>query len=229
LGGRTVPTIAAIFDLDGTLYTGHITLGIAHHHRTHRVKRLQLYTYMAVHIPIWGLLRSGLLSESASREIWARNLGWTVRGWTTEEAKAAFAWITEHYVLSRVRSEILARLREHQSAKHRVVIVSGTFTPMLEAIGLQLGVEETVGTPLVIKDGHYTGASELPVCQGRHKVTRLEDYLKRSGDILWQKSYAYADSHTDLTLLEQVGQPVAVSPDTRLAAHAQKHGWEIIE
>jgi FMN phosphatase YigB (HAD superfamily) len=30
--------IAAIFDLDGTLYTGHITLGLAEHHRTHRVQ-----------------------------------------------------------------------------------------------------------------------------------------------------------------------------------------------
>ena len=53
--------IAAIFDLDGTLYTGHIAKGIARHHRTHRVKRLLFYFYMATHMPMWPLWRLGLL------------------------------------------------------------------------------------------------------------------------------------------------------------------------
>jgi HAD superfamily hydrolase (TIGR01490 family) len=228
MGRGTVSTIAAIFDLDGTLYTGHIARGIAHHHRTHRVKRFPLYIYMAIHMPMWGLLKTGLLSESTSRELWARNLGWTIHGWTTEEAAKAFAWITEHYVQPRVRPDMMTQLRDHQAAEHRVILVSGTFAPLLTAIGDQFGVGETVGTPLVIRDGRYTGASELPVCQGRHKVTRLEEYLNRSGDILWTSSYAYADSHTDIPLLARVGHPVAVYPDPRLADHAQEHGWDMI-
>jgi hypothetical protein len=32
---------AAIFDLDGTLYAGHIGWGITRHHRTHRVKAVR--------------------------------------------------------------------------------------------------------------------------------------------------------------------------------------------
>jgi len=222
-------SIASIFDLDGTLYSGHITLGIALHHRTHRVKRIPLYTYMAAHMPLWGLLKIGLLSEETSREIWARNLGWTVRGWTTKEAEEAFAWISEEYVLPRVHAEMMTRLRDHQAAGHRVILLSGTFTPLLTEIGRRLGIDETVGTTLVLKEGHYTGSSEPPVCQGRFKVTRLEQYLERGEDILWSESYAYADSYTDLPLLERVGNPVAVYPDQKLAAHAQEHGWAIID
>ena len=90
--------IAAIFDLDGTLYTGHIARGIARHHRTHRVKRLPLYVYMAVHMPLWLLRRAGLVSDKTMRELWIRNMGWTVRGWTPQEATLAFAWIAEQYV-----------------------------------------------------------------------------------------------------------------------------------
>ena len=229
MGIGTVPTIAAIFDLDGTIYSGHITLGIALHHRTHRVKRIPLYTYMVAHMPLWGLLKIGLLSEATSREIWARNLSWTVRGWTTEEAEEAFAWISEQYVLPRLHAEMMTRLREHQAAGHRVILLSGTFSPLLAEIGHRLGVEETVGTTLAMKDGRYTGGSELPVCQGRYKVTRLEAYLDSSGEsILWPESYAYADSYTDLPLLQRVGFPVAVYPDIKLAAHAQDNGWEII-
>jgi HAD superfamily hydrolase (TIGR01490 family) len=220
--------IGAIFDLDGTLYTGHITLGIAEHHRQHRVKRLRLYAYMAVHLPLWLISNVGLVSPTASRELWARNLAWTVGGWTTEEGEVAFAWICEHYVLPRIRASMTTRIREHRSAGHRVIIVSGTFAPLLDEIGRHLGVADTVGTPLVVREGRFTGACELPVCQGQGKVSRLEQYLGSDERIQWPESYAYADSLTDLPLLERIGHPIAAYPDRELAAHAQANGWEVI-
>ena len=57
---------------------------------------------------------------------------------------------------------------------------------------------------------------------------RLETYLQGSDDVEWSSSYAYADSYTDLPLLERVGHPVATYPDSRLAAHALEHEWEIL-
>ncbi|HHH83434.1 MAG TPA: HAD family hydrolase [Chloroflexi bacterium] len=228
MSGDITHRIAALFDLDGTLYTGHITLGVARHNRIRRANRLELFAYMAVHMPMWWLLKIAGVSESTLRGLWTRNLGWTVRGWTIREAEEAFSWITEQYVMPRVRPEILARLREHQSFGHRVILISGSFSPLLETTGRHLGVQETVGTPLAIQDGRYTGASELPVCQGAGKVARLENYLNGTGEIYWPESYAYADSYTDLPLLEKVGHPVAVYPDQRLSAHAISRGWEII-
>jgi len=222
--------IAAIFDLDGTLYTGHIVQGIARHHRAHRVKRLPLYFYVATHVALWPLWRSGMLSEAIMRKVWTRHLGWTVRGWTLQEAAAAFAWITERYVQPLVRPDVMERVRDHQAADHRVILVSGTLAPLLAEIGRQLGIEETVGTPLVLRAGRYTGACELPVCQGQGKVSRLEAYVGGGDDsILWPQSHAYADSLTDLPLLERVGHPVAVYPDSQLAAHARSQGWEVME
>ena len=121
----------------------------------------------------------------------------------------------------------MARLRGHQAAGHRVIIVSGALAPLLAEIGRRLEVEETVGTPLVLRAGRYTGACELPVCQGPGKISRLEVHLG-SDSIVWSESYAYADSYTDLPLLERVGHPVVVYPDDELAAHAQSRGWESI-
>ena len=220
--------IAAIFDLDGTLYTGHITMGIAEHHRSRRVKRLELYTYMLTHMPIWWLQRLGLVSETTSRSIWARDMGWTVRGWTPEEANEVFEWLAEQYVLPKVRPEVMARLRDHQDAGNRVILVSGTFSPLLRDIGHQLGIKETVGTPILMKDGRYTGGSELPVCQGQHKVTRLEAYLRGTEGINWSESFAYADSRADIPLLETVGFPIAVVPDAFLESYAKDMRWEIL-
>jgi len=220
--------MAAIFDLDGTLYTGHILRGITQHHRQHRVKRLFLYAYMVSHMAVWPFWRLGLLSEAAFRELWARDVGWTVRGWTPDEAAVAFRWIAENYVMPLVRVDVLARAREHQARGHRTILVSGTPTPLLAEIGQQLGIVETVGTPLVVRNDRYTGASELPVCQGTGKVIRVEEYLRGDAALRWDESFAYADSYTDLPLLERVGHPVAVYPDALLAAHARGRGWEVL-
>jgi phosphoserine phosphatase len=39
------------------------------------------------------------------------------------------------------------------------------------------------------------------------------------------ESVAYADSTSDLPMLEAAGYPVAVNPETKLAALARKRGW----
>ena len=38
----------------------------------------------------------------------------------------------------------------------------------------------------------------------------------------------YSDSLNDLPLLQKVRCPVAANPDDTLRAHAERHGWEII-
>jgi len=219
--------IIAAFDLDGTLYTGHIGRGIAEHHQTHRTKRSLLYLYLSAHYPLWLLQKAGLLSDETSRSIWARDMGWLVRGWNLQEASSAFQWITSHYVIPRLRPNVMARLKSHQQSGHRVLLLSGTPSPLLATIGHSLGIPDTVGTPLHIRNGRYTGGCESPVCQGIHKVTRLEHYFDETEKIHWDESWAYADSYSDLPVLQRVGNPVVVYPDDRLASHAKESGWEI--
>ena len=42
-----------------------------------------------------------------------------------------------------------------------------------------------------------------------------------------EEAVAYADSASDLPMLEAVGYPVAVNPETKLAAIARKRGWHV--
>jgi phosphoserine phosphatase len=80
-----------------------------------------------------------------------------------------------------------------------------------------------------MKNGRYSGQSESPACQGKYKVTRLEEYLRGTADINWAESFAYADSQPDIPLLDAVGYPVAVAPDEFLESHARERGWEILQ
>jgi phosphoserine phosphatase len=59
---------------------------------------------------------------------------------------------------------------------------------------------------------------------GETRAQILADYCAAEG-LRLDESVAYADSTSDLPLLEAVGFPVAVNPETRLAAIARKRGW----
>ena len=61
---------------------------------------------------------------------------------------------------------------------------------------------------------------------GQDKVTRI---LEEYSDVNLAESCAYADSISDLGLLELVGIPVAVCPDNGLGEIAKQRGWRIID
>jgi phosphoserine phosphatase len=54
----------------------------------------------------------------------------------------------------------------------------------------------------------------------------MADYA-RTLDLDLEQSVAYADSASDLPMLEAAGHPVAVNPETKLAAIARKRGWHV--
>ena len=54
----------------------------------------------------------------------------------------------------------------------------------------------------------------------------LASFARKRGLDL-SRSYAYADSISDLPMLEAVGNPVVVNPDGRLGKAAKERGWVI--
>jgi phosphoserine phosphatase len=81
---------------------------------------------------------------------------------------------------------------------------------------------------LEVHDDRYTGRSSGPSCIGDNKVSLTQAYLKHHGiKIDYDTSYAYADSISDLHLLEMVGNPVATYPDEQLRTLAQERNWQI--
>jgi len=219
----------AIFDLDGTLFNGHVWYGVVKHHRTLRINRFWLYVYLIVHMPLWYLYKLRLMTGERARFLWARNMSWTLKGMNETQVAAMFSWITDEYIIPLLRPDVLARLRDHQAQGHRVILLSGAFEGLLAAVGERLGVEEALGTRLKRSDGRYAGVALSPIPQGNGKVERLRVHLSQSGSPFeLAAGYAYADSITDRPLLEAVGHPVAVYPDQALAALAVKCGWPVL-
>lgn len=117
----------------------------------------------------------------------------------------------------------LRRVREHRALGHRTVLITGALSFAVE--GLRPLFDEIIAAEMSLKpDGTYSGEMTTVPPTGEARAQIMADYATAEGLELTE-SVAYADSSSDLPMLEAVGFPVAVNPETRLAALARKRGW----
>lgn len=138
---------------------------------------------------------------------------------------------TAESIAESVRPGMRLLLDNHRSADHHCVVLSASPQPLVEEIAALLDVPWGIGTVIEADDERVlTGRIVPPMCYGPGKLERLEQVLgwSRDGD-QHVVSFAYADSMSDLPLLESVSSPVVVSPDRRLRRVAIERDWPVID
>jgi HAD superfamily hydrolase (TIGR01490 family) len=118
----------------------------------------------------------------------------------------------------------------HRAAGDVCVIITATNSFVTAPIAREFGIENLIATEPEHKDGEFTGnVADVP-CFREGKITRLDNWLAERGWSLdsFADSTFYSDSLNDLPLLCKVKHPVAANPDPTLRAHAEQHGWQII-
>jgi HAD superfamily hydrolase (TIGR01490 family) len=125
-------------------------------------------------------------------------------------------------LLARSFPAAIRRVREHRALGHRTVLITGALDFVVEPLRPLFDdvVCAQLGDDGVTYDGQLT--SVPPTGEARYQA--LADLADEHGYDL-RESIAYADSASDLPMLEAVGFPVAVNPETRLASIARKRGW----
>ncbi|MFZ4720992.1 MAG: HAD family hydrolase, partial [Ilumatobacteraceae bacterium] len=117
----------------------------------------------------------------------------------------------------------MRRVREHRALGHRTMLITGAMNFAVE--GLRPLFDEIVAAEMTVRpDGTYSGNLKGVPPTGEARAQILSDYCDAEG-LKLEESIAYADSSSDLPMLEAVGFPVAVNPETRLASIARKRGW----
>ena len=130
-------------------------------------------------------------------------------------------------ILPRVYPQMLDVVRSHQDAGRPCYIATAASQPAAEMLASALVMEGAIGTRWEIDDGIYTGRLDGPFAYGEGKASALRVFADEQGIDLTQ-SFAYTDAASDLPMLEAVGHPVAVNPDSDLADIARREGWEVL-
>ena len=116
----------------------------------------------------------------------------------------------------------LRRVRDHRRAGHRTVLITGALDFVVKPLAPLF--DDIVAAEMGVVQGAYNGELLDVPPTGESRAQVLMDYAA-AHDLDLAESVAYADSASDLPMLEAVGFPVAINPETRLAAIARKRGW----
>ena len=143
-------------------------------------------------------------------------------GASVEQLRADAQELFSEQLLLRSYPEGFARVREHRRLGHRTLLITGALDVVIEPFAPLF--DDVICARLGIEDGRYTGRMEELPPIGEARANVLEDYAEERG-LKLSETVAYADSASDMALLEAVGFPVSVNPEARLSTIARRRGW----
>jgi HAD superfamily hydrolase (TIGR01490 family) len=127
-------------------------------------------------------------------------------------------------VLTKAFPAGIRRVREHRARGHKTLLITGALDVVIGP--LRPLFDEVICARLRTKSGRFTGELIDSPPTGEARALIMADFARAHGIDL-EESVAYADSASDLPMLEASGHPVAVNPETKLAAIARKRGWHV--
>lgn len=215
--------VIAAFDMDGTLLSSNV-----------------IETYLWMRLPEldprqrWGELGQMvrrlpklIQAERKDRGAFLRTIYRRYEGAELDELERLVDETLSEHVLERLSAAAVRRIRDHKAAGHSTVLITGAVRPLTRP--LEPLFDKIVAADLAVDDrGRCTGFLTGPPLVGESRAAWIKHYARLEGIDLGS-SYAYADSHSDLPMLQTVGNPVAVSPDVPLFRAARVGRWQIVD
>lgn len=218
----TVMTEAAFFDLDKTIIAKSSTLAFTRP----MFKAGLLSGSTLAKAAIAQAYYQAFGADHAQMERAKEELSSLTAGWSRSEVESVIEETVDQVISPLVYAEALAIMDEHKRAGRRVIVVSASPEEIVRPLCRYLGIEDVIATRSEVdSEGLYTGEIEV-YAYSEGKARAMLDMAGSEGIDL-EQSYAYSDSITDLPMLEAVGHPIVVNPDTELSAIAADRDWEI--
>lgn len=140
--------------------------------------------------------------------------------------------LRQEFVADKIRSIIctpaLQLMQDHQQRGHVPIIITATNSLITEPIAALTPAVALIATQPEYQQGRLTGKIIGTPSFREGKITRLHAWINNR-DMPLDQAYFYSDSFNDLPLLQAVGFPHAVNPDTRLRQYALEKNWPILD
>ena len=209
----------AAFDLENTLIASNVVASYAWlaTRRLPRDQRIRFVARTLAEAP------SLLSLDRKDRSDFLRHFYRRYEGADAAQLHADTVEMASHLLLTKSFPAAVRRVREHRKLGHRTLLITGALGVAIEPL-MPLFDDVICAEMAVGPDGRFTGELTDVPPTGETRAQALLDYCDAHG-FDPAESVAYADSTSDLPLLEAAGFPVAVNPEARLAALARKRGW----
>lgn len=165
-----------------------------------------------------------MMVDRKDRGDFLRQLYRWYRGFEVDQLRQDAHQLFNDVLMHRLYPDAIRRLQEHKAAGQRTLLITGHLDLFVEP--LKPLFDDIVCARLAEDNGVATGelAESPPV--GEARALYIREYALKHGLSL-QETVGYGDSTSDLAMLTAVGFPIAVNPEIRLAALANRRGWTI--
>ncbi|MEU4608366.1 HAD-IB family hydrolase [Kribbella sp. NPDC023972] len=217
-----VPDVAAFFDVDNTMLQG-----ASMFHLARGLYRRKFFTTGEIAQKALAQLRFRLQGETPDSVAKARSAALSfIAGHRVAEVQILVEEIFDEIMADRIWPGTRALAQQHLDAGERVWLVTAAPVEVARLLARRLGLTGALGTVAAERDGIYTGELVGDILHGPAKAEAVRALAAHEGLNL-ASCAAYSDSVNDLPLLELVGNPCAINPDSRLRRHAEVAGWRI--
>lgn len=214
---------AAFFDLDRTLISGASAFPMAvEAWRQDLIDNKEVFRWALAALSFKALGDKG---DAMSDDVRAAFLRHVADGTVAQLDELTQAVLPR--LVARVRPESRKLIAMHHEHGRETWIVSASPQTIVEPLASDLGMTGAIGTRGEVVGGRYTGRLDGPFVYGSGKAEAIAKLASDRGYDL-ALCYAYSDSISDLPMMELVGHPVAVNPDSELGSIAHERGWPVV-
>ncbi len=212
----------AAFDLEQTLINSNVVESYAWLATRHLppLRRVQLAAELALEGP------SLLAVDRRDRGDFLRSFYRRYEGAPAQRVRDDAWELFSDLLLTRVFPGAIERVRAHRALGHRTLLITGALDFVIAP--MRPLFDDVVCASLGELDGVFTGELVSTPPTGEARALLLAEWAESLGLDL-ERTIAYADSTSDLPMMEAAGIPVAVNPEPKLAAIARRRGWQIEE
>ncbi|WP_148574002.1 HAD family hydrolase [Nocardioides caldifontis] len=217
------PTAAAFFDVDNTIIQGasifHLARGL---HRRHFFTTRDILgaAWKQAYFRVVGVEDPEHVAEARASALAF------IAGHRVEELQEIGEEIFDETMAERIWPGTRALAQMHLDQGQRVWLVTAAPIEIATTIARRLGLTGALGTVAEHVDGVYTGRLVGDLLHGPAKAVAVKALAEEEGLDL-SRCAAYSDSYNDLPMLNLVGDPCVINPDSRLRDHARQQGWRI--
>ncbi len=210
----------AVFDLENTLIASNVVESYAWlaSRRMDRAQRMRFVARMLSEAP------QLLALDRRDRGDFLRHFYRRYEGAPIDRLRVDAWELFSDLLLEKAFPEGLRRVRQHRRLGHRTMLLTGALDFVVEP--LRALFDDVVCARLDEVDGRLTGHLASVPPTGEARAMLLAEFALAEHLDLGQ-AVAYADSASDLPMLESVGFPVAVNPEPKLATVARRRGWHV--
>ena len=197
--------VIAAFDVDGTLTTRDCVRPFLE-----RVAGRRRLVASVLRRPLASVVAAARRDRDRMKEI---VVGGSLRGKRITDVDAIGEQFAQYVLVNWLRPDTMRRLRWHQQAGHRIVLVSASLAVYLRPLALRLGIEDVLCTDSTRSGDRYGDRLKGLNCRAAEKRRRLEQWLEERR-FVHAELWAYGNSVGDRELLDRADHAVWVKGAT---------------